>query len=159
MTKTLRVAKVLACVFIFYCDSGRSQPPSKPIVSLVVTPEELTIMRKNGSGYFRVDAVASQGFPGSISGTISVSGPSNPSQVQLSDGARGRAFPFTLSAGQKTSETEPPQTGQFAVRTAAQNPTDGTLVYSVTITPSVQYRIDNDVKQVRVKVVPGTGEP
>src|SRR5260370_1162306 len=58
---------------------------------------------------------------GLFSGTLSVSQPTNPSGVQLTEGRDSKTFPFTLKAGQKTSETTPPQTGTFTIRTAPAN--------------------------------------
>jgi hypothetical protein len=59
--------------------------------------KELTIARRNGTISIIVDAAASPGFSGTISGTMSVSGPVNPSGVVLSAGSNGQGFPFTLS--------------------------------------------------------------
>ena len=86
---------------------------TKPEVALVVNMTELTVNRQDGRIQFQVDAMASEGFTGTISGTITVSQPTNPSGVHLTKGSDSKTFKFTLAAGQKTWKTTPPQTGAF----------------------------------------------
>jgi len=127
---------------------------AKPEVTLIVTPTNLTVERRDGAISFRVDAAASEGFSGTVSGTLTVAQPSNPSGVVLTKGYESKTFPFVLAAGQKTSDTSPPQTGTFMIRTSPTNPTSGTLTYTITVDSSAGFTARNSDFQLKVKTNP-----
>jgi hypothetical protein len=135
-------------------ETAQVQSGVKPEVTLIVSLTRLTVERRNGSISFRVDASASEGFSGTISGTITVPEPSNFSGVELTAGSDSKTFPFRLAAGQKTSDTKPPQTGTFTVSTSSTNPTSGTLIYFVTVDPSNSFTTKNSPLEVKVKTNP-----
>lgn len=126
---------------------------AKPLITLVVNLNRLTINRQNGNISFVIDAASSGNFTGTVSGTMSVCAPVNPSGVQLKEGVRGKTFPFKLTAAQSTS-TKPAQTGTFTIRTSPDNPTSGTVVYVVTVDPSDQFTTANSPQIVKVITTP-----
>jgi hypothetical protein len=154
--RRITVAVAFAAGFLasrpFGC-AQTSRPDEKPVVLLNVK-KKLTIERQNGTISIIVDATVNGGFSGTISGTMSVSGPVNPSGVVLSAGSNGQAFPFTLSAGERTSATHPPQTGIFTIKTSPGNPTSGTVMYTVAIDPSAQFTTGDSPATVKVVTSP-----
>jgi len=134
--------------------SAGAQVAVLPVVNLSVSSTSLTVARQNGTATFTVDASASGGFTGTISGSITVSQPSNPNQVVLDVGSGSQTYNFTLSSGQSTSGTcNVPATNCFTITTSAQNQQSGNLVYTVTIDPSGSYTIGStSPKQVTVTV-------
>lgn len=127
---------------------------TKPEVTLVVKPTELTVNKEDGRITFQVDAKASEGFTGTISGTLTVSQPINGTGIHLTQGSDSKTFKFTLAASQKTWETTPPQTGTFTVSTSPTNPAAGTVTYVVTVDPSNQFKAKDSPQMVRVTTVP-----
>ncbi|MGI8742429.1 MAG: hypothetical protein ACR2NN_07625 [Bryobacteraceae bacterium] len=155
-TMTATIAFSILCITGgHYCraQSGGTAD-AKPVVTLIVKLNPLTISRRSGIIPIIVDAAAPQGFAGTISGTITISQPSNPSGVLLSAGFGGQTTPFTLTAGQKTSDTTPPQTVELTIRTSPKNPTSGTLTYVVGIDPSARFTSNNSPEEVKVITVP-----
>lgn len=115
--------------------------------------QNLTINRQGGNISFEIDAFASDGFSGTVAGTISVSQPVNSSGVKLTEGSEGKTSRFTLKAGEKTSETKDRQTVTFTVATSPQNQTSGTLLYIVGLDPSEKF-LFAEPQQVKVTTVP-----
>jgi hypothetical protein len=127
----------------------------KPVVTLMVTPNEYDVPRKNGRIAFEIDASASEGFDGTVSGTITVPQASNPDGVELIEGANSKEFSFKLAAGQKMSDRQQLENRIFTVWTSRTNPTNGTLQWAVTLNPSTQYTTANSPIVFKVTVITG----
>ena len=158
-TSPITIAVLFAATFVARGQVGSGQPAAgavgdKPVVRLTVNLNQLTIEKQSGTISFVVDAAASSGFTGTLSGTITVSAPVNPSGVKLTDGLAPKTFPFTVAAGQKTSDTKPPQTGTFKIATSPKNDQSGTLTYTVYIDPSAQFTAPGSPELVKVVAVP-----
>ncbi len=98
--------------------SAEAQTTVLPVVNLNVSQTNFTISRQNGTAQFSVDAQAGGGFSNTITGSISISGPSNPGQVTLTQGGSGTSFNFSLQANQSTSGScNQPTTNCFIVKT------------------------------------------
>ena len=130
----------------------------KPVVTLRVSQEQIDLLRKNGNVSFEVDASASQGYSGTVSGTISVSEPSNPDRVDLVAGDKSKEFFFALAAGQKMSDTQSSEERTFRISTSPANPTNGTLHWAVTLNPSKEYKTSDSPRSVEVRVITGVGK-
>jgi hypothetical protein len=131
---------------------------NRPVITLRVRPEECDIPRNNGRILFDIDASASEGFNGTVSGTITVPQAVNPDQVDLIEGANSKEFHFKLAAGQKMSDTQAYENRTYVVQTSPTNPTNGTLVWPVTVDPSAQYETANSPLIVKFSVVTGLGQ-
>jgi hypothetical protein len=156
--KRMRFAMAVALLIGVWTPQTGGAGPVKAEVSLILSADTLDILRKNGKTYFRVDALASEGFSGTVSGSITVPQASNPDQVELTDGFESKTFQFTLAAGQRISDTQSPENLAFTIRTSPTNPTNGTLQYAVTLNPSTQYMTVNAAKIVKVRVITGIGQ-
>jgi hypothetical protein len=146
----------VACLVQGYGSAqSESRAPAKPSITLIVAHDTVDVLRKNGSTYFTFDARASDGFSGTVSGSITVSQPANGDGVELAEGLEGKNISFTLAAGQKLSETQSPENLKFHVRTARTNPTNGQVIYSVFLNPSRDYESIETPRIVTVRVVTG----
>lgn len=154
--RTIMLAVALAAGFIQSDQVGLAQiaqtGQGKPAIKLLVDQRNLTIDRRAGSMSIVIDAAASDGFSGTIEGTISVSGVTNPSGVKLRAGQIGRGFPFKLTAGHKLSETGAFLT--FTIETSPTNDESGTLSYTVAIDPSTQFTTIDSPTTVKVVTSP-----
>jgi hypothetical protein len=156
----MRTAVILWAITLSVCATGHLSSAQrgraadrKPMVTLVVRPDNIAIEKQDGRAVMLVDASASEGFDGTISGTMSVSQPVNPYGIQLADGSEGRTYPFTLRAGQKTWQTTPHQTGKFAIATSPKNQAGPYLTYTVGIDPSSQFET-GEPRIVKVLILP-----
>ena len=131
---------------------------TEPVITLRVRPEECDIPRKNGRIAFDIDASASEGFDGTVSGTITVPQAVNPNRVDLIEGADSKQFRFKLAAGQKMSDTQPYENRTYTVRTSPTNSSNGTLVWAVVVDPSAQYTTADSPIVVKFTVVTGEGQ-
>lgn len=130
------------------------------ILSVVVT--QLTcsppLMRTSGSCQFVVGASANGNWTGTVSGTITISDPANPSNVLLSDGAMGNpSITFSLTAGQSTTGSCSPSPGNafcFTMSPGMSNTNSGTVTYTVTLNNGTNYTVasGHQVQQVSYNV-------
>ena len=127
----------------------------QPEITLLVSTLKIDIPMREGVGLFRVDAQASKGFAGSVSGTISVSAPTNPERVHLTEGGGlyGKTFQFTLQAGQRLSDVQAQKDLTWWIKTSPTNASPGGLIYSVTLNPSRRYTSRDSPQAVHVTVV------
>lgn len=157
-TKAISVAPIVVAACLaqgWGCAQSESKASAKPSVTLIVAHDTVDVLRKNGSTYFTFDAQASDGFSGTVSGSITVSQPANGDQVELAEGLQAKNISFTLAAGQRISETQSPENLKFHVRTTRTNPTNGKVIYSVFLNPSNGYGSLKTPRIVTVRVVTG----
>jgi hypothetical protein len=147
----IRIAGLAAVVLL----SLNGQEPgrtARPEVTLMVRPLSLKLAQRQGAGSFTVDATASGGFSGTISGSITVSEPVNGDRIKLMAGAGPKTFAFRLGAGQNVSGAQPNSSLIFKVETSPSNDRGGVLVYTVSLDPSNQFTTTDPVRQVRIVV-------
>lgn len=101
---------------------------AKPQVTMRVTQTSPKMPQRAGETPFAVDAVASGGVAGTISGSIIVSVPVNGDRIKLSDGMKPKTFYFT------------------------RKPARGVLLYTTTLDTSDQFTTTEPVRQVEVAV-------
>jgi hypothetical protein len=148
VNRTSAVLAIVACVALG--QNAAVKGPQKAVLRLMVWPTELQAKKQGGDVSFHLDVSADKGFGGTVSGSISISEPANPGHVELAEGLAGGNLSFKLAAGQKISDAK---ALVYRIRTAANNSSSGTLIYSVFLNGADdQFTAEKSAQQVRVKV-------
>jgi hypothetical protein len=137
----------------FAVNAGSAGTSAKPELKLIVTPVNLSMARQNGEAEFEFDVKASEGFPGIVVGSVSISQPMNPGSVELLEGTKGGNLSFTLSAGQKLSDAHHMK---YRIRTSASNPHEGVLIYALFLNANGDRFTPQDAAQQVIVQVGGT---
>jgi hypothetical protein len=112
------------------CQETQASPQSpttvKAYATLSVANQNLTIEKDNGSASIVV-TVATQAAPSSLTATVNISAPANPSNISLGQGNTAGSHEYTIAGGSSDSSYS------FPITTTGTNPNSGTLTYTVSL--------------------------